>query len=751
MRRVLFLLALFGCLVSFGQEKNPTYPKLKQLKEKDLQIPVFPKANKKGLWGYVNEKDHYVIKAVFDSAEPFRTDRSTGMKELARVVSSGKVGYLLRDARYLAPPVFDTLSGLEEGVIYFTRDDKKGFLDLDGEVVVDNLEDLQPFSGRDYAWVCRHGLWGAVSRDGDMRIAFVFTELPVIAESGIWRVTIDEKQGLLRADDLSFVLRPEYDAIELDPDHRLLYAKQNGLYAVFRENGEQLTDYLFPRRPIYVDGVMKFFRDGKPWLLLSDGRCLSAGEYEQELRSSKSRYLRDKVLPGPMKPHFREDSEKYANSWQLPSRSASGSFRFVYSDWELEREDDEEHVWFVDAEPLGTVVMDKSGGLYDYSGRVYGSLLSNLTVDNPDSGSQKLGYVLSILFKTVNTSRITRFDTKNGTDLFHDWKSIRFVIYGGIWTGDYRLYAANMFIDCGYQSYFVQRWYFLLDGSDQIVSRWSEDGDVNNPDHPVNRDSFNLIPADGNGFLVVEDWKDLSEFGNRVYKTTLRDSKGNVLGFYTGEFMPYAVAVGKEGFRLFGIGPYGDAFEGANGLGCDDSIVFSWDGELSYSNMPYLRGWTRRDALQQYGESFIAMISDGIVVGTCPLGPGSYFTALKYQEDPWEEGAIVSVATNYYHPQNWDVYVREPSNRLEPFPDVKHTRYNNDEFKFVSVFPDEAGYYRYVYSHYTYTRYGYLGNGRMTQAIFDEAGPFQGGKAEVVICGKKKTITLKDLAPYLSK
>lgn len=745
------MLSVFSCLVSFGQRKDAPYPTLKQLKEKDLQTEITPKANRKGLWGYVNEKDHFVIKAVFDVAEPFRTDRSTGMKTLARVYSGGKIGYLQRDALYLVPPVYDSLSGLDDLVIYFTSDGKKGFLGLDGHVILDGLDELVPFSDRNYAWFCRDGTWGAVGKDGAFRIDPAFTERPELADPKTWRVRTREKQGLLKAADLSVILAAEYDDIVLDRQYDLLYARKDGNYAVFRKNGEKLSDFIFRAPPVFVDNVMKFFHDGKPWLLFSDGRCLSAKDYETDLRRNRSRYLGDSVLPGFLRTRYTEREEGWKDHpWRLPV-SHSGSIRFVHSDWALEEDDD--RIWSVRTEPLGRVELNKSGEWAESDGSVYGTRLMNLTVGEE---RQSIGNVLSTLFKTVNSSKITSYDRRHGTDLFHDWQRISFTIYSGIWTGEYRLYALNMFIDCYYQSYFVQRWYVLLDGSGRIVSRWNEDGDVNNPEHPVNRYSFNLLPTEGNGFFVVEDWGETSEFGNRVYKTTLRDSQGKVVGTRTDEFLPYAVAVGTKGYLVFGIGPYGDALEAGNALGADTACWFSKDGNVSPSDIPYfLDGNDREGGFYQYGDSFVAMTveeGDEVVVGTCAFGPdGLYMPALKYCEAPWGDGSLIAVAMNYFHPDDWAVFVKEPSKELVPGADLGRGSMEAREFSIVTGFPDEAGYYRYSYTRWKTTRYGYLGNGNMTQAVFDEAGPFTDGKAEVVIQGERMTITLKELARYLSR
>ena len=60
--RVLLLCLCYSSL-AFAQ-----LPKLKELKGKDLYGDIFP-AEKKGKWGYINEKGKFIIKPIFEEAQ----------------------------------------------------------------------------------------------------------------------------------------------------------------------------------------------------------------------------------------------------------------------------------------------------------------------------------------------------------------------------------------------------------------------------------------------------------------------------------------------------------------------------------------------------------------------------------------------------------------------------------------------------------------------------------------------------------
>ena len=210
---------------------------------------------------------------------------------------------------------------------------------------------------------------------------------------------------------------------------------------------------------------------------------------------------------------------------------------------------------------------------------------------------------------------------------------------------------------------------------------------------------------------------------------------------------------------MFGVGPNGDNDGG--GMGSDASVCFSKDGTVCTviweGLQQYVRGWNRSDTFHKYGESLIALTGgdEDEIATICPVGPGLSIPALKYQEISWGEGKIMAVALNYYSPSAWIVFVYDSTKGVSPYKELSNPSspaFDNN-FTILSDSPDEEGYFRFAYSPYTRDRkyYGYLGNGRITQAVFEKVGPFVNGKAEVVIQGIKKTITLEELNSYLSK
>ena len=116
---VLLLSLLLACQVVNAQSYE-----LRPLKGRNLEGRLVP-TQKRGNWGYADEKGKLVVKAIFAEAEEFADT-------LARVKWNNKWGVLRRNAEYLFEPVYDTIT---------------------------------PFAGTT-AWVLKGGLWGLVTKQG---------------------------------------------------------------------------------------------------------------------------------------------------------------------------------------------------------------------------------------------------------------------------------------------------------------------------------------------------------------------------------------------------------------------------------------------------------------------------------------------------------------------------------------------------------------------------------------------------------
>ncbi|NDP22267.1 MAG: WG repeat-containing protein [Paludibacter sp.] len=191
-------------------------------------------------WGYINTKGDYKINPQFQDAQFFRDG-------IARVLSvDGKVGYISEDGKYIIPvkykdgtPFQDGLAFVvsdggyptcidksgetifqlkqaklafwfSEGLAMFqTSDDKFGFVDESGKVVVNpQFEYARPFN-EGYAAVCQNKKWGFIDMLGKIVINSQFDGV-MDFHSGKAAFHNGKQCGFIDTKG-SFVINPQFD------------------------------------------------------------------------------------------------------------------------------------------------------------------------------------------------------------------------------------------------------------------------------------------------------------------------------------------------------------------------------------------------------------------------------------------------------------------------------------------------------------------------------------------------------------
>ena len=94
---------------------------------------------------------------------------------------NGRWGVISRDMAWLIPTEFDGIIKDELGRSYgqgavFVKRDSLVHLFIDGKPSDEFYEDAKPFSNEGYAAVKRHGKWGFIDRNGELKIDFTFDD-----------------------------------------------------------------------------------------------------------------------------------------------------------------------------------------------------------------------------------------------------------------------------------------------------------------------------------------------------------------------------------------------------------------------------------------------------------------------------------------------------------------------------------------------------------------------------------------------
>ncbi|MBO5741244.1 MAG: WG repeat-containing protein, partial [Bacteroidaceae bacterium] len=154
---VVVVSACLSVCMSSAQE----LPKLKELSEREMMEHLVPGV-RKGKWGYMNDKENFRIKPVFNAADEYKWTVVDGKDSVAtaKVLFEGKYALLNRQGTFLFHPLFDSISDFDRGVALFVKDGKAGILTADGRILTDGLDEIRPFDANGLAWFMNDGKWG---------------------------------------------------------------------------------------------------------------------------------------------------------------------------------------------------------------------------------------------------------------------------------------------------------------------------------------------------------------------------------------------------------------------------------------------------------------------------------------------------------------------------------------------------------------------------------------------------------------
>ena len=192
-------------------------------------------------WGYIDHKGKYVINPQFDEAELFRYG-------LARVRSiDGQVGFINKKGNYvIAPEYMDATpfsSGLafvvregdyvscintkgkevfklqqaqsvkwftEDLAAFYSKDEKWGFIDKDGNIVINpQFDNVHPFK-EGLAAVCdKNEKWGFIDKNGTLVINYQFEDVDDFSE-GLAAFFNGDKAGYISKKG-EYVINPQFD------------------------------------------------------------------------------------------------------------------------------------------------------------------------------------------------------------------------------------------------------------------------------------------------------------------------------------------------------------------------------------------------------------------------------------------------------------------------------------------------------------------------------------------------------------
>ncbi len=293
------MMAVLTVLPSFSQS-----PKLKPLKEQDLLETIMP-MEKKGEWGYANDKGKFIIKHVFSEARPFN-------KGVAIVRCGEKYGLLDKTGVFILEPTYDEMKDFRGTYSIVRLNGKYGTIGRDGKPIAEpRFDRYDSRKGLKAILVTQNGKIGALNEKGKLIVEPTFSYVGEM-EDGIAFVKKDGLTGAVNT-TMRTVIEPQYDSL-LYTGVGVLYAEKGGKRGIISYQGEEKT-------PLKYDNV-QLSKSKRYYVTAKGGRYgIITNTYKEilppilreipELQSSNSLIKQDSIL-------FLA-SEKGV-SWWLPER-----------------------------------------------------------------------------------------------------------------------------------------------------------------------------------------------------------------------------------------------------------------------------------------------------------------------------------------------------------------------------------------------------------------------------------------------
>lgn len=260
-----------------------------------------------GQYGYMDKNGRIVVEPVYDDAGYF-------YKGLAVVMKDGFGGVIGKDGREILPPEYIGIStedtciiaqkedgfsffdneGNEvsagawdwvsagSGVFYITQDDRKGFADKNGKVILEPIyEYVRPIPEKELVIVRNENEeYGILDYEGEVRVPFDYREISYQDEAGgLYVIDADTgKAGYLDGEDFSVKIPVIYDRLGDFTEDRAV-VKLGEKCGVVRYDGTVEVPIVYDRISLFSDGSIAVWTGETAELTDRQGNRILTGEY----------------------------------------------------------------------------------------------------------------------------------------------------------------------------------------------------------------------------------------------------------------------------------------------------------------------------------------------------------------------------------------------------------------------------------------------------------------------------------------
>jgi len=202
-------------------------------------------------WGYINDSGKLVIPCQYEDVGQF--DRKSSAKEtlyLAKVKNNNKWGYIDSKANEIIPCIYDELRGFHNNLCYFCIDEKVGYIDRTGKLVIppkyDKSTNIQTVDFlKDYVIVEKGKKFGIIDKNGN-EIAPAIYDIIEILDSEIRSRLLSchsfykKEQCLTKK---SFIKRSEIPFAKISIENTFNYINNKGDILECKEKSKPINPY----------------------------------------------------------------------------------------------------------------------------------------------------------------------------------------------------------------------------------------------------------------------------------------------------------------------------------------------------------------------------------------------------------------------------------------------------------------------------------------------------------------------------
>jgi len=213
-----------------------------------------PVQNKKGLWGYVNEKGKIVIPYQYQQAFEFN-------KGIATVKLNNKWGFIDKTNKEVISFKYDDIAKLSEDLVKVKLNNKWGAIDITGREVIDLKYDNLKQSDTGFLEVMLNNLIGLFDKKGNEIIPVKYHKIELVS-NGLYAVCLYEKWGftdLTGKEITSLKYNSWYDARE-----GMLGVEIGGKFGFVDNTGKEVIPlkYNVYQNPFLKDKKPTYFNEG---------------------------------------------------------------------------------------------------------------------------------------------------------------------------------------------------------------------------------------------------------------------------------------------------------------------------------------------------------------------------------------------------------------------------------------------------------------------------------------------------------